>query len=88
MDLAQDVVFLSAFLGGGQASFQFSHFVFAMIAAFQFTPAFDHGVFSLIANGRYSFFANHPTTEKFYGDYERGATELRQANSGRFSRLA
>jgi hypothetical protein len=45
MDFSQDVVFLSAFLGGSQAGLQFSQFVFAMIAAFQFTTALDHCFF-------------------------------------------
>ena len=45
MDLPQNIVLLSAFLGGGEAGFQFSQFVLAMIAAFQFTAALDHGNF-------------------------------------------
>jgi len=42
MNLPQDIVLLSAFLGGSEAGLQFSHFVFAMITAFQFHAALDH----------------------------------------------
>jgi len=54
MNLPQDIVLLSAFLGGSEAGLQFSHFVFAMIAALQFHATFDHCIALKLSRGRES----------------------------------
>jgi hypothetical protein len=62
MNLPKDIVLLSAFLGGSELGLQFSQFVLAMIATFQFTAAFDHLGFLDFLSGRGS------TMMRFYGE--------------------